>query len=73
MRVVPLSPTNIRGIRLGGFGIWDISRIGYFGLVFIGMKRQALKAKNYCSFWSSLKRRKGFPKINDIVKSELQK
>ena len=39
----------------------------------VGIKWQALKAKYYRSFWSSAKCRKGFSKINDTVKSELQK
>ena len=38
----------------------------------VGMKRQALKDKDDCLFWSSTKRRKEFSKINDSVKSELQ-
>ena len=37
------------------------------------MKQQALKAKQDCSFWSSSKRRKGFSKIDDSVKSLIQK
>ena len=37
------------------------------------IKRQALKSKDDRSFWSSEKCRKGFSKINDTVKSELQK
>ena len=36
------------------------------------MKWRALKAKYYCSFWSSAKFRKGFSKINDTVKDEFQ-
>ena len=39
----------------------------------VGIKRQALKAKDDISFCSSAKCRKGFSKINDTVKSELQK
>ena len=37
------------------------------------MKRWALKAKQDRSFWSSAKHHKGLSKINDIVKSSLQK
>ena len=37
------------------------------------MKRRSLKSKQYFSFWSSAKHRKGFSKINDSVKSSLQK
>ena len=37
------------------------------------MKRQALKSKQGCFFWPSDKRRKGFSKINDSVKSSLHK
>ena len=37
------------------------------------MKQRALKSKDDCLFWSSAKRRKGFSKISDIVKSSLQK
>ena len=37
------------------------------------MKRRALKDKDGCSFWLSEKHRKGFSKINDSVKSSLQK
>ena len=37
------------------------------------MKRQELKDKDDCSYWSSAKLCKGFSKINDSVKSSLQK
>ena len=37
------------------------------------MKRQSLKAKEDCSFWSSVKPRKVFPKINYSVKYSLHK
>ena len=37
------------------------------------MKRQALKAKQDCLFWSSTKRRKTFSKINDSVKYTLKR
>ena len=37
------------------------------------MKRQALKSNQDCSFWSSAKLCKEFTKINDGVKSSLQK
>ena len=37
------------------------------------MKLRALEAKDDCSFWSSAKCPKGFSKINDSVKSSLQK
>ena len=39
----------------------------------VRMKRQALKAKDYRSFWPFEKCRKVFSKINDRVKSYLQK
>ena len=37
------------------------------------MKRQVLKAKAGCSFWSYAKYCKGLKKINDSVKSSLQR
>ena len=37
------------------------------------MNRRALKAKDYCLFWSSSKCCKGFSKINDNVNSLVQK
>ena len=32
--VFPLLPPSMRKIRLGGFGLLDVLRIGHFGLVF---------------------------------------
>ena len=34
LHVLPLFPPSLREIRLGGFGLLDIFRIVYFGLVF---------------------------------------
>ena len=37
MHVLPISPPSLREIILGGFRLLGICRIGYFGLVFIGI------------------------------------
>ena len=49
-----------------------------FGVIYqkigdVGMKMRELKANEDCSFWSSAKRHKGFPKINDTVNYSIQK
>ena len=62
-----LEKSYLEVLNIGAFQNW------LFWTSSIGMKRRALKAKYVYSFWSSAKRRKGFSKINDTFKYELQK
>ena len=53
--------------------LYSLFGVTYRKIGGVGIKWWALKAKFDCSFWSSTKRCKGFKKINDSVKSSLQK
>ena len=47
LHILSLFPPSLTDIRLGGFGLLDIFRIGYFGLVF-DLAYQTFK--NFCMY-----------------------
>ena len=79
-------PTLLQLIKLGNKYLLHSQVIGKFstklrssfGVTYskicdVGIKRRALKEKQYCLFWSSEKRNKGFSRISDGVESSLHK